>query len=63
MAEFDQRRSLARLRLATTVMKFNRPALPCYLAIRQANSTTAAPAAAAMIDVTSPPPSASSTVM
>lgn len=35
----------------------------CYLAIRQANSTTAAPPAAAITEVTSPPPSASSTVM
>ena len=35
----------------------------CYLAMRQANSTTAAPAAAAMTDVTNPPPSASSTAM
>ena len=30
-----------------------------YLAIRQANSTTAAPAAAVMTDVSSPPPTAS----
>jgi hypothetical protein len=34
-----------------------------YLAIRHANSTTAAPAAAAMTGITSPPPSASSTAM
>jgi hypothetical protein len=34
-----------------------------YFAMRQANSTTAAPAAAAMIDVTSPPGGASNTAM
>ena len=67
------------LRFVASVMKFNRLAprrtlwradhdkasrgVFYYLAFRQANSTTTAPAAAAMIDVTSPPPIASSTAM
>ena len=35
----------------------------CYLAVRQANSTTAAPAAATMTDISKPPPGASNKAM